>query len=110
VAEYVLGAGADLSSRPSFSIVFWLEQPAPSAELEHAFKAHFEDVIARLRRRRRRERRNGAVMLVLGIALVLVLFTLAQLIGASVRGSLGAGSRRAWSSRAGSCCGVRSRS
>jgi hypothetical protein len=91
LVEYVLGAAADLSSRPSFSIVIWLEQPAPSAELEHAFKAHFEDVIARIRRRRRRNRRSGAVMLVLGIALVVLLFTLAQLIGASVPGSLGAG-------------------
>jgi hypothetical protein len=91
VAEYLLGAGADLSSRPSLSIVFWLEQSAPSTEIEHAFKAHFGDVIAQLRRRRRRERRSGMVMLVLALALVLALFTLAQLIGAAVPGSLGAG-------------------
>jgi hypothetical protein len=91
VAEYVLGAGADLSSRPSFSIVFWLEHAAASPELEHAFRAHFADAIGRLRRRRRRERRTGAAMLVPGIGLVLVLFALAQVIGASVPGSLGAG-------------------
>lgn len=91
VAQYVLDAGADLASRTSFSIVFWLEQPAPNNEIEHAFKAHFEDVITRLRRRRRRERRSGAVMLPLGIAIVLVLFTLAQLIGAAVPGTIGAG-------------------
>jgi hypothetical protein len=93
VADYLLGAGADIASRQPFQVVFWLEQPAATTELEHAFRAHFEDVIARLRRRRRSERRSGAVMLVLGIALVLLLFTLAQLLGASLQGSLGAGLR-----------------
>lgn len=93
VADYVLGAGADLASHPAFSIVFWLQQPASTTEVEQAFKAHFEDATDRLRRRRRRERRNGLVMLALGIVLVLVLFTLAQLVGVAVPGSVGAGLR-----------------
>jgi hypothetical protein len=91
VADYVLGAAADLSARPVFSIVFWLEQPAPSSELEHAFAVHFTDVIDRIRRRRREARRSGTVMLVFGIALMVLLFTLARLIGVSIPGSLGAG-------------------
>lgn len=91
VAEYLLGAAGDLAARP-FSIVVWLEHPAPpGTELADAFSAHFADVIARIRRRRRRDRRSGTVMLVLGIALVVVLFTLAQVIGAAVPGTLGAG-------------------
>lgn len=90
VAEYLLGACADLSSQPDLAIVFWLEQPAPSVELEHAFQAHFEDAIARLHRRRRRERRTGTVMLLLGIVLLVVLVSLGRLLGASVPGSVGA--------------------
>lgn len=91
VAEYVLGAAADLAPHPSFTIVFWLEQAAPSVELEHAFRAHFAAELARQDRRRRRQRRSGAVMLIMGVALLPLLFALAQLVGASVAGSLGAG-------------------
>ena len=91
VAEYLVDAGGELASHEQLSIVFWLEQPAEQAELEHALHAHFEDVIARMRRQRRRNRRNGAVTLLLGIFLVVLLFTLAQVIGASVPGAIGAG-------------------
>lgn len=60
-------------------------------KLEHAFRGHFEEAIARLVRQRRRTRRIGAVTLLLGIALVVVLFTVAQIVGSAVPGAIGAG-------------------
>src|SRR5690348_16370870 len=72
VAEYLVGAGGDLASHEHLAIVFWLEQPAEYAELEHAFRGHFEDVIARTRRQRRRNRRTGTITLLLGILLVVL--------------------------------------
>ncbi len=91
VAAYLLDATEDLASRPAFSIVFWLEQPTSGGEIEQAFRAHFQDEMVRLRRKRHRDRRTGTVMLVPAVALVLLLVALAQLIGASVPGSVGAG-------------------
>jgi hypothetical protein len=93
LAQYLVDAGGELASHAELAIVFWLEHPADQAELVHAFRGHFEDAIARMERRRRRSRRIGAVTLLLGIVLVVVLFTLAQLIGAAIPGSLGAALR-----------------
>lgn len=91
LAEYLVEAAEDLVSHDGLAIMFWLEHEASHAELEHAFRGHFEEVRARLQRRRRRNRRIGAVTLLLGIFLVVVLFTLAQLVAAAVPGALGAG-------------------
>lgn len=93
VAAYLVGASEDLASHERLAVVFWLEHEASHAELELAFRAHFEDTIERLQRQRRRNRRIGAVTLLLGIVLVVALFTAAQLVGAAVPGSLGAGLR-----------------
>jgi hypothetical protein len=90
VAEYLLAAAEDLGAHDTLEIVFWLEHEAPASELAHAFRGHFEDVLARLRRQRRRSRRIATVTLLLASVLVLVLFTAAQLVGAAVPGSLGA--------------------
>ena len=91
LAVYLLESAEDLAPHSKLAVVFWVEQQASHAELEHAFRGHFEEVLARLRRDRRRNRRIGAVTLLLGLLLVVVLFTAAQLVGAAVPGSLGAG-------------------
>lgn len=93
LAAYLVDAGGDLAAHEKFAIVFWLEHAARDAALEHAFRAHFEDTIVRSKRQRRRNRRDGTVMLLLGLVLVVVLFTLAQVVGVSVPGSIGAGLR-----------------
>ncbi len=89
LADYLLAGGEDLASHDRLSVVFWLEHETRNHELEHAFRAHFEDVVARLGRQRRRSRRTGAVMLVLGSVLVILLLAAAQLVGSVVPGALG---------------------
>jgi hypothetical protein len=91
LATYLLDAGEDLRSHERLAVVFWLEHDGGTAELEHAFRGHFTEVRERLRRRRRRGRQIGAVTLILGLVLVIALLTTAQLVGAAVSGSLGAG-------------------
>ncbi len=89
LADYLLVGGEDLASHARISVVFWLEHETANHELEHAFRAHFEDMVARLGRQRRRSRRTGTVMLVLGGALVVLLLAAAQLVGSVVPGALG---------------------
>ena len=89
LADYLLAGGEDLSSHERLSVVFWLPQDTIDHEIEHAFRAHFEDMIARMARQRRRSRRTGAVMLVLGSVLVILLLAAAQLVGSVVPGAIG---------------------
>ena len=89
LADYLLVGGEDLSSHDRLSVVFWLPDATVDHEVEHAFRAHFEDTIARLGRQRRRSRRTGAVMLVLGSVLVILLLAAARLVGSVVPGALG---------------------
>lgn len=89
LADYLLAGGEALASHDRISVVFWLEQETASHELEHAFRAHFEDVVARLGRQRRRSRRTGAAMLALGSVLVILLLAAAQLVGSVVPGAIG---------------------
>jgi hypothetical protein len=91
LAAYLLDAGEDLVAHVEIAVVFWLEHEPPHDELEHAYRGHFQHLLLRQRRQRRRSRRTGLVTLLLGIVLVVALFTLAQLIGAAVPGSIGAG-------------------
>ena len=48
VTDYVLESTADIPGHEELAIVFWLEHPAPTGELEHAFRAHFEAAFPRL--------------------------------------------------------------
>lgn len=89
LADYLLVGGEDLASHSRIAVVFWLEHEPASGEVEHAFRAHFEDMIARLGRQRRRSRRTGALMLVLGSVLVILLLAAAQLVRSIVPGAIG---------------------
>lgn len=89
LADYLLTGGEDLASHNRLSVVFWLSHDAVDHEVEAAFRAHFEDMIARLGRQRRRSRRTGTVMLVLGSVLVILLLAAARLVGSVVPGALG---------------------
>ena len=82
---------ADLASEPRIRVVFWVDKPCVPTEIEAAFHTHFEEVIARLRRTRRRRRRTGQVALVLGVALVIALLSIAQFVARALPGSLGGG-------------------
>ena len=91
LARYLLDVGEDLAAQPRFRVVFWLEQACHKEEIEEAFRAHFEDVVDRVRRTRRRRRRTGLLTLGLALFLVVALLMLAQLVASLVPGSLGAG-------------------
>jgi hypothetical protein len=89
LVEYVLAAGEDLASQAGLRVVFWLGKPCPPAEIEAAFRAHFAYELDRIERRRRRQRRIGQIALLLGVGLIIVLLSLAQLVARVVPGSLG---------------------
>lgn len=91
LSEYLVDSGEDLFGRERFRVVFWLDKPCRPGELEQAFRAHFEDMIARIRRTRRQHRRTGQVALLLAIILVVALLSLAQFIASILPGSLGTG-------------------
>ena len=93
LAEYLIDAGEDLASAARIRVVFWVEQACELSQIETPYRAHFKDVIARIRRDRRRGRRTGQVALVLAIILVIVLVALSQLVARTISGSLGSGLR-----------------
>lgn len=78
LVEYLHGAAEDVAHHGPFRVVFWLGgAPAPE-RIEPAYRAHFAYEIERIDRQRRRERRAGQVSLVFGLALLVILVTLAQ--------------------------------
>jgi len=91
LAEYLLDAGEDLAAADRVHVVFWVDKPCAVSEVKQAVHAHFDDVIARIRRTRRRRRRTGQVTLVFALVLVVALLALSQLIANLVPGSLGTG-------------------
>ena len=93
LADLLLDAGEDLFGEDRYKVVFWLDKPCPAGEIETAFRAHFEYTIERLRRARQRRRRVGQVSLLIGLVLVVALLALAQVVGKSVGGAVGAGLR-----------------
>ena len=93
LADLLLDAGEDLFGEDSYKVVFWLDKPCPAGKIETAFRAHFEYTIERLRRARQRRRRVGQVSLLIGLVLVVALLALAQVVGKSVGGAVGAGLR-----------------
>jgi hypothetical protein len=93
LVEYVLVAGEDLGSHDTFRMVFWLEKPCQPGEIEAAFRAHFAYELDRLERRRRRQRRTGQISLLLGVTLIVVLLSLAQLVARVFPGTIGAALR-----------------
>ena len=93
LAQYLLDAGEDLIGRGRHRVVFWLDQPCPPGEIEQAYRAHFEDVLGRLRRKRLRQRRTGQLALLLGVLLLSALLSLTKLLEGAWTGSLGTGIR-----------------
>lgn len=93
LADYLLAAGEDLFGEERYQVVFWLDKPCPPAEIELAFRAHFEYAIERIVRERKRRRRAGQVALSIGVVLVVALLALAQFVSSTIGGSVGAGLR-----------------
>ena len=93
LSALLVDAGEDLFAHARFRVVFWVDKPCKPGEIEQAFRAHFEDMIARIRRTRRQRRRTGQVALVLAIILVVALISLAQFVATVVPGALGSGLR-----------------
>lgn len=93
LVQYMRDAGEDLAPHGEFRLVFWIEKPCQPQEIEAAVHAHFAYEIDRIERGRRRQRRIGQVALLLGVGLVIVLQSIAQLVASTLPGSLGHGLR-----------------
>jgi hypothetical protein len=89
LVEYLVDAAEDLGSHARLRVVFWLREGAPSHEVEVAFRGHFEDMLHRVRRRNQQRLRFGASALLVGLVLLVLLFSLAQLIERTLTGTLG---------------------
>ncbi len=81
LVEYLFAAGEDLTSMSAFQVVVWVAQPCSAEEIETGYRAHFDYEIERLERRRRRQRRTGQVALLLGVTLLIILLSVAELFG-----------------------------
>jgi hypothetical protein len=88
LVEYLIDAAEDLAPHGPFRLVFWSPNELRADDVSHAFHAHFEDELQRLRRGRRRQRRIGQVALLIAITLLVVLQTLAQLVARLSAGSI----------------------
>lgn len=88
LVEYLMDAAEDLDPLGPFKVVFWFAGPKPPEDVAPAFRAHFEYELERLMRHRRRQRRIGTVALVVGVALLVVLLSAAQLLVRAPGGTL----------------------
>lgn len=81
--EYILGAVGDFPPKADVKIVFWIaEEPKPQIPTEtvaEAVRAHFRYEIERLDRQIREHVRHGHFTLVVGLAVLIVFLTLAEL-------------------------------
>lgn len=89
LVDYLVEAAEDLGSHVRLRVVFWLREEAPSHELEAAYRAHFEDMLHGIERRNQQRLRIGTSALVVGLVLLVLLFSLAQLIERTVTGPVG---------------------
>ncbi|CAN5900715.1 hypothetical protein BH11MYX3_BH11MYX3_30450 [soil metagenome] len=80
LVEYLFAAGEDLSSLGTFKVVVWVAQPCSAEEIETGYRAHFDYEIERLVRRRRRQRRTGQIALLIGVTILVVLLSVAELL------------------------------
>lgn len=81
-AEYILGAMQDLPRSAEIKIVFWITEPAPTIPDEaivDAVRSHFAYEVDRLNRRIREHIRRGQLALLLGVAILIVFLTMAEL-------------------------------
>ena len=88
LVEYLMDAAEDLDPLGPFKVVFWFAGSKPPEDVTPAFRAHFEYELERLMRHRRRQRRIGTVALVVGVALLVLLLSAAQLLVRAPGGTL----------------------
>lgn len=79
LVEYLFDAAEDLAGSGRFRVIFWFGADAATDKLEPAYRAHFAYELERLARTRARLRRTGHVSLVVAVAMLLALVSLAQL-------------------------------
>jgi hypothetical protein len=81
--EYVLGAVQDLPPRSDVKLVIWIaEEPTPLlpvATIEQAVRAHFGHEVESLERKTRQHVRQGQAALLVGLSVLAVFLTLAEL-------------------------------
>jgi hypothetical protein len=91
--EYVLGAVQDLPPRSDVKLVIWIaEEPTELltvATIEQAVRAHFGHVVESLERRTRQHVRQGQVALLVGLSVLAVFLSLAELTPMLPSGHLG---------------------
>lgn len=78
--EYLMAGAEDLAAHGPFRVVFWFVDGQHSSDVEHAYRAHFEYELDRLGRKHRRQRRVGEVSLAIGVTLLVMLLSLAQVV------------------------------
>ena len=81
--EYLFAAGEDLSSHGPFKVVFWIATPCQPTEVETGYRAHFTYELERIDRRRRRHSRTGQIALLLGVTLLVAIFSVSELLAGS---------------------------
>lgn len=80
--EYILEAVQEISPKAPTKMVFWIAEPAlhlPSEVFAGAVRAHFAYEVERLSRRIREHVRQGEMILLLGLAVLVLFLTLAEL-------------------------------
>jgi hypothetical protein len=88
LVDYLIDAAEDLDPLGPFQIVFWFTGATPKEDVARPFRAHFEYELQRLDRHRLRQRRIGTVALIVGVALLVGLLAIAQLLTAIPGGTL----------------------
>lgn len=88
LVEYLVAAAEDLAPLGPFRLVLWFASARPGDDVCAAIRAHFEYELERIERRRRRQRRTGAVALLVGIAILAVLLSIAHLIATTPTSTL----------------------
>lgn len=80
LVEYLVAAAEDLAPLGKFKVVFWIAQHCVPEEVQTGYQAHFAYELERIERRKRRQRRTGQVALVIGLALLVVLLSVSELL------------------------------
>jgi hypothetical protein len=80
--EYILGAVQEISPKAPIKMVFWIAEPArqiPADTFVEAVRAHFRYEVEKLSRRIRDHVRQGEIILMVGLAVLTLFLTLAEL-------------------------------
>lgn len=80
--EYIVGAFEELDAKAQVRIVFWIAEPSPdlpALTLQEAVRTYFGYEIERLQRRTRQHLKTGQVALGMGLVILVVFLTLAEL-------------------------------